>query len=64
MLSLYAQGNRYTGLLEASFVFDENAAVLLSNKKEKLGTRIGGIVSAELRLNGWGKIVSLAPRVS
>ena len=28
-----------------------------------LGTRIGGIVSADLRLKGWGKIVSLAPRV-
>lgn len=44
--------------------FDDNAAVLLNNKKEMLGTRIGGIVSADLRLKGWGKIVSLAPRVS
>jgi len=28
-----------------------------------LGTRIGGIVSADLRMKGWGKIVSLAPKV-
>ena len=43
--------------------FDDNAAVLLNNKREMLGTRIGGIVSADLRLKGWGKIVSLAPKV-
>ena len=44
--------------------FDDNAAVLLNNKREMLGTRIGGPVSAELRLKGWGKIVSLAPKAS
>lgn len=50
---------------DGSFIrFDDNAAVLLNNKKEMLGTRIGGVVSADLRLKGWGKIVSLAPRVS
>ncbi|KAK0206137.1 ribosomal protein L14b/L23e [Desarmillaria ectypa] len=43
--------------------FDDNAAVLLNNKREMLGTRIGGVVSADLRMKGWGKIVSLAPRV-
>ena len=43
--------------------FDDNAAVLLNNKKEMLGTRINGPVSAELRTRGWGKIVSLAPKV-
>jgi ribosomal protein L14 len=43
--------------------FDDNAAVLLNNKREMLGTRIGGVVSAELRMKGWGKIVSLAPKV-
>ncbi|OBZ76798.1 50S ribosomal protein L14 [Grifola frondosa] len=42
--------------------FDDNAAVLLNNKREMLGTRIGGIVSADLRMKGWGKIVSLAPK--
>jgi len=43
--------------------FDDNAAVLLNSKKEMLGTRINGPVSAELRTRGWGKIVSLAPKV-
>lgn len=43
--------------------FDDNAVVLLNNKREMLGTRIGGIVSADLRFKGWGKIVSLAPKV-
>ena len=44
--------------------FDDNAAVLLNNKREMLGTRIGGVVSADLRMKGWGKIVSLAPKVN
>jgi len=43
--------------------FDDNAAVLLNNKREMLGTRLGGVVSADLRMKGWGKIVSLAPKV-
>jgi ribosomal protein L14 len=43
--------------------FDDNAAVLLNNKREMLGTRIGGVVSADLRMKGWGKIMSLAPKV-
>ncbi|BGP20827.1 hypothetical protein JCM10213_008138 [Rhodosporidiobolus nylandii] len=43
--------------------FDDNAAVLVNNKKEMVGNRIGGVVAAELRARGWGKIVSLAPKV-
>ncbi|KAF7319258.1 hypothetical protein HMN09_00263300 [Mycena chlorophos] len=43
--------------------FDDNAAVLLNNKREMLGTRIAGVVSADLRMKGWGKIASLAPKV-
>ena len=43
--------------------FDDNAAVLLNNKREMLGTRINGPVSADLRTKGWGKIVSIAPKV-
>ena len=49
---------------ESSFRFDDNAAVLLNNKREMLGTRIGGVVSADLRMRGWSKILSLAPKVS
>ena len=44
--------------------FDDNACVLLNNKKELLGTRIAGPVSAELRTKGWGKVMSLAPKAS
>lgn len=43
--------------------FDDNACVLLNNRKEPLGTRINGVVGMELRNKGWGKIVSLAPKV-
>ncbi|ORY57411.1 ribosomal protein L14b/L23e [Leucosporidium creatinivorum] len=43
--------------------FDDNAAVLVNSKKEMIGNRIGGVVAAELRSRGWGKIVSLAPKV-
>lgn len=43
--------------------FDDNACVLLNNRKEPLGTRVNGVVSSELRERGWGKILSLAPKV-
>ncbi|KAJ1032625.1 hypothetical protein NDA16_000648 [Ustilago loliicola] len=43
--------------------FDDNACVLLNNKKEPLGTRVNGVVANELRAAGWGKIASLAPKV-
>ena len=44
--------------------FNDNMAVLLNNKCKMLGTQIGGVVSADLRMKGWGKVVSLAPKVS
>jgi large subunit ribosomal protein L14 len=43
--------------------FDRNAAVLLNNKGEPLGTRIFGPVTRELRTEKFMKIVSLAPEV-
>lgn len=43
--------------------FDENAAVLLNNKLEPIGTRIFGPVTRELRTEQFMKIVSLAPEV-
>ncbi|KAJ2306848.1 54S ribosomal protein L38, mitochondrial [Coemansia sp. RSA 2706] len=43
--------------------FDDNACVLLNNQQQPLGSRIMGLVSAELRFKNWVKIVSLAPRV-
>lgn len=43
--------------------FDENAAVILSDKNNPRGTRIFGPVARELRLKNFTKIISLAPEV-
>ena len=43
--------------------FDTNAAVLLDNKRELIGTRIFGPVTRELRSEQFMKIISLAPEV-
>ena len=43
--------------------FDGNAAVLLNNKHEPIGTRIFGPVTRELRSVAFMKIISLAPEV-
>ena len=43
--------------------FDGNAAVLLNNKHEPIGTRIFGPVTRELRTEKFMKIVSLAHEV-
>lgn len=43
--------------------FDANAAVLVDNKKEPVGTRIFGPVPRELRGKNHMKIISLAPEV-
>ena len=43
--------------------FDNNAAVLIGDTKEPIGTRIFGPVARELREKQFMKIVSLAPEV-
>ena len=43
--------------------FDSNAAVLLNNQLQPIGTRIFGPVTRELRGERFMKIVSLAPEV-
>ncbi|HAK22624.1 MAG: 50S ribosomal protein L14 [Desulfovibrio sp.] len=43
--------------------FDNNAAVLVSNTGELVGTRIFGPVARELRAANFMKIISLAPEV-
>ncbi len=43
--------------------FDSNAAVLISNEGEPIGTRVFGPVARELRDKKFMKIVSLAPEV-
>jgi large subunit ribosomal protein L14 len=49
---------------EGSYIkFDSNAAVLIDDAKEPLGTRIFGPVARELRAKKYMKILSLAPEV-
>ena len=47
----------------AKVKFDNNAAVLVDDKGEPVGTRIFGPVTRELRNKGQMKIISLAPEV-
>ncbi len=43
--------------------FDQNAAVIINEQREPIGTRIFGPVARELREKQFMKIVSLAPEV-
>ena len=43
--------------------FDENAAVLLNQQNQPVGTRIFGPVTRELRTENFMRIVALAPEV-
>ena len=43
--------------------FDSNAAVLINQTNEPIGTRIFGPVTRELRSKNYMKIISLAPEV-
>jgi large subunit ribosomal protein L14 len=43
--------------------FDDNAAVLINQQGEPIGTRIFGPVTRELRAKEFMKIISLAPEV-
>ena len=47
----------------SSIRFDKNAAVLINNSGEPIGTRIFGPVTRELRAKKYMKIISLAPEV-
>ena len=49
---------------DGSYVkFDQNAAVIIKDDLQPVGTRIFGPVARELRDKGFMKIVSLAPEV-
>jgi len=49
---------------DGSYVrFDDNAAVIINNQNEPIGTRIFGPVAKELREKKFMKIISLAPEV-
>ncbi|GFP51945.1 54S ribosomal protein L38, mitochondrial [Trichoderma asperellum] len=41
--------------------FDDNACVLLNKSGDPVGTRINGVVGAELKRKKWSKILSMAP---
>ncbi|PHH84593.1 hypothetical protein CDD83_1689 [Cordyceps sp. RAO-2017] len=41
--------------------FDDNACVLLNKSGDPVGTRINGVVGAELKRKNWSKILSMAP---
>ncbi|KAI3543580.1 50S ribosomal protein L14 [Colletotrichum filicis] len=41
--------------------FDDNACVLINKAGDPVGSRINGVVGAELRRKKWSKILSMAP---
>ncbi|KAH0431529.1 hypothetical protein CcaCcLH18_07012 [Colletotrichum camelliae] len=41
--------------------FDDNACVLINKSGDPVGSRINGVVGAELRKKKWSKILSMAP---
>lgn len=43
--------------------FDDNACVLINNRKEPLASRVTGVVAAEVRAKGWAKVASIAPKI-
>ena len=52
------------GRPDGSYIrFDDNAAVLIDQAREPIGTRIFGPVARELRAQRFMKIISLAPEV-
>ena len=52
------------GREDGSYIrFDDNAAVIISDQNEPVGTRIFGPVARELRGRKFPKIISLAPEV-
>lgn len=52
------------GRPDGSYIkFDENSAVIITDQKEPVGTRIFGPVARELRAKNFMKIISLAPEV-
>ena len=62
--SSYSKNGKEIRRVDGSAIrFDRNAAVLINNQNEPIGTRIFGPVTRELRAKRFMKIVSLAPEV-
>ena len=56
--------NKEVGRDDGSYIsFDENAAVIINNNNEPVGTRIFGPIARELRGQNFNRIISLAPEV-
>ena len=59
-----AEGGAVIGMVvDFAVAGDDNAAVLIDNQREPVGTRIFGPVARELRAKRFMKIISLAPEV-
>src|ERR1700722_6544863 len=67
MKAVVVRTKREVSRPDGSYIrFDDNAAVLLNNNLEPVGTRIFGPVAREIRVpskDGYMKIISLAPEV-
>ena len=64
MKAVVVRTKRETRRPDGTFVrFDDNSAVIITQQREPVGTRIFGPVARELRARNFMKIVSLAPEV-
>jgi large subunit ribosomal protein L14 len=67
MKAVVVRTKREVSRPDGSYIrFDDNAAVLLNNNMEPVGTRIFGPIAREIRMpnvDGFMKIISLAPEV-
>lgn len=62
MKAVVVRTTKETGRDDGTYLrFDDNAAVLINDNMEPVGTRIFGPVARELRARQFMKIVSLAP---
>jgi large subunit ribosomal protein L14 len=62
--AVFVRSTRQYRRPDGSYIrFDENAAVILTDKNNPKGTRIFGPVARELREKNFTKIISLAPEV-
>ena len=64
MKAVIVRTAKEVGRPDGSYIrFDDNAAVLINDAGEPLGTRVFGPVARELRAKNFMKIISLAPEV-
>ncbi len=62
--AVVVRARKEVGRSDGSYIrFDENAAVLINDQNEPVGTRVFGPVARELREKQFMRIVSLAPEV-